>query len=74
MKGEGSPENKKNRLQMMSDFARMRFSLKNDKVFQARQTTKKTPYTRFSKSKHKEQQVSPSPAKFKGSKERLSKE
>lgn len=63
-----SPQKKENKLQMMSEFAEVRFRLKNDKLYQSRQLKKKTTFSRFSKSKNKVDQALASPVQLKNPK------
>lgn len=64
-----SPLKKENKLQMMSDFAEVRFQLENAKLYQSRQVKKITTYSRFSKSKNKVEYQYTSPAQLKNPKE-----
>lgn len=48
----------------MSDFATIRFELKNSKVYSANPTAKRNPFSRFGKNKGRVQYTSASQAKL----------
>jgi len=52
-------EKKHHKLQMMSDFATVRFELKSNKLYQANPQNKKPTFSRFSKSKPKMAETAP---------------